>query len=116
MLTLQSAAPPHAGVRVAETVRRRVKRLAGEAQVLRVTYVAQIACFTDHYFHIAKREEAGRAVTQVRILESRAEREAELARMLSGSEITGEALKHPAGSPTVLDQPSGCTAADRCRE
>ncbi|MBZ5672446.1 MAG: hypothetical protein LAO04_22325, partial [Acidobacteriia bacterium] len=82
----------------------RLKRLARDAQVLCVTHLAQIASFADHHFYVEKSARGGRTVTTVRPLEGEKERAEELARMLSGSQITDAALKHAA---TMLRQAAG---------
>jgi DNA repair protein RecN (Recombination protein N) len=84
------------GGRIAEAVGRRLKRLARDTQVLCVTHQAQIACFADRHFFVEKQERAGRTITTVAALESDKHRAAELARMLSGADITDAALKHAA--------------------
>ena len=89
------------GGRAAESVGQRLKRLARDAQVLCVTHLAQIACFADHHFYVEKYERAGRSVTTVTYLESGKERAQELARMLSGRQVTETAIKHAA---TMLKQ------------
>ena len=85
------------GGRVAESVGQRLKRLARDTQVMCVTHLAQIACFADHHYYVEKLERAGRTVTTVKYLEGERDRAAELARMLSGAQITEAALKHAAG-------------------
>jgi DNA repair protein RecN (Recombination protein N) len=95
------------GGRVAESVGRRLKRLARDAQVLCVTHLAQIACFADHHYFVAKAERSGRTVTAVNELEREKERATELARMLSGKQITDAALKHAAA---MLKQAAGVPA------
>lgn len=84
------------GGRVAECVGQRLKRLSFNAQVLCVTHLPQIACFADHHYYVEKTQRSGRTVTEVRRLASQKERAGELARMLSGSQITGDVLKHAA--------------------
>lgn len=84
------------GGRVAESVGQRLKRLARDAQVLCVTHLPQIACFADHHFYVEKIERGGRTVTTVTYLENQKDRAQELARMLSGSQITDAVLKHAA--------------------
>jgi len=91
------------GGRIAESVGRRLKRLARDAQVLCVTHQAQIASFADYHLFVEKQERAGRVMTTVAPLESEKQRAAELARMLSGAEITDAAFKHAA---TMLKQAS----------
>lgn len=95
------------GGRVAESVGRRLKRLARDAQVLCVTHLAQIACFADYHYFVEKAERAGRTVTTINELEGEKERAAELARMLSGKQITDAALKHAAA---MLKQASATPA------
>jgi len=92
------------GGRTAESVGQRLKRLARDAQVLCVTHLAQIACFADHHFYVEKLERAGRTVTTVKYLGGERDRAAELARMLSGAQITEAALKHAVG---MLKQAAG---------
>lgn len=84
------------GGRVAESVGQRLKRLARDTQVLCVTHLPQIACFADHHYYVEKFERGGRTLTAVRYLGTPKERAAELARMLSGSQITDAVLKHAA--------------------
>ena len=89
------------GGRVAECVGQRLKRLARDAQVLCVTHLAQIACFAESHFYVEKSAHANRTVTTIKPLSSEKERAEELARMLSGSQITDAVLEHAA---TMLRQ------------
>ena len=81
------------GGAVAESVGRRLKKLAGNQQVLCVTQLAQIAGFADHHFTVEKRESKGRITATIEEL-STAERVKEIGRMIAGSNLTPEALKH----------------------
>ena len=92
------------GGRVAESVGQRLKRLARGAQVLCVTHLAQIACFADRHFYVEKSARANRTVTTIKPLAGEKERAEELARMLSGSQITDAVLEHAA---TMLRQAAG---------
>ncbi len=92
------------GGRVAESVGQRLKRLARDAQVLCVTHLAQIACFADRHFYVEKSTRANRTITTIKHLSGDKERAEELARMLSGSQITDAVLKHAA---TMLRQAAG---------
>jgi DNA repair protein RecN (Recombination protein N) len=92
------------GGRVAECVGQRLKKLARSAQVLCVTHLPQIACFADHHFHVEKVERGGRTQTELQHLASEKMRAAELARMLSGSQITDAVLKH---ASAMLKQAAG---------
>ncbi|MHB8179046.1 MAG: DNA repair protein RecN [Vulcanimicrobiaceae bacterium] len=77
----------------ASAVGVRLKRLARSAQVVCVTHVAQIAAYGDTQLVLEKVEEAQEVQIGVRALRNQSEREAELARMLSG-ETHDIALKH----------------------
>lgn len=84
------------GGRVAERVGQRLKRLAADSQVLCVTHLAQIASFADHHYYVEKFERNGRSLTSVEYLASEKQRAGELARMLSGSQVTEAVLQHAA--------------------
>ena len=81
------------GGSVAEAVGRRLKKLSGSNQVLCVTHLAQVAGFADHHYFVEKREVKGRTVAEVEELAGEA-RTREIGRMLSGQQVTAEALKH----------------------
>lgn len=67
--------------------------LAREHQVLVVTHLPQVAARASSQFRVEKVLHGGRAVTRVRALD-REGRELELARMLSGGEVTPSATAH----------------------
>lgn len=98
------------GGRVAECVGQRLKRLAENAQVLCVTHLPQIACFAGHHYYVEKAQRGGRTTTEVRRLQDNKERAVELARMLSGSQITDAVLQHAAA---MLKSAEGKGAARR---
>lgn len=78
---------------VAEAIGLRLSRLASGNQVLCVTHVPQVACFADAHFHVAKTvtgESTSATVAQLSV----SERVKELARMLSGAEVTAAALEN----------------------
>lgn len=81
------------GGRAAEMVGRKLRQLGQRRQVLCVTHLPQIASFAHHHFRVEKVEQKGRTVTRVEHLEGQ-DRVAELARMLSGSQISDAVLKH----------------------
>lgn len=83
------------GGATAESVGRRLKRLAAHDQLLCVTHLAQIASFADQHFVVEKREVQGRTVAELESITGDA-RTREIARMLSGQKMTPEALKHAA--------------------
>lgn len=78
------------GGAVADAVGLRLKRLAGEAQVLVVTHSPQVAARADAHWRIAKAGEGARLRTTVEAL-APPDREEEIARMLSGAAVTDAA-------------------------
>ena len=81
------------GGRAAEAVGRKLKALAARNQVLCVTHLAQIATFADHHYVIEKKQSQGRTRTSIRSLTG-PERTEEVARMLSGAQLTDASRKH----------------------
>ncbi len=79
-----------AGGAVADAIGQRLSRLSGKVQVLAVTHAPQVAARALNHFRITKSEVNGRVNTRVLPLELATRRE-EIARMLSGAEITNEA-------------------------
>jgi len=75
------------GGAVADAVGQRLKRLAGQAQLLVVTHSPQIAARADSHWRVIKAGEGAKVRTDVEVLTATA-REEEIARMLSGAEIT----------------------------
>jgi DNA repair protein RecN (Recombination protein N) len=75
------------GGAVADAVGLRLKRLAAGAQVLVVTHSPQIAARADSHWRVIKLGEGDRVRTDVEVLQPK-DREEEIARMLSGAEIT----------------------------
>lgn len=81
------------GGRVSEAVGLKLKKLAQSNQVLCVTHQAQIARFADTHLLVAKEVAAGRTEIKVSRLDRRSRVE-EIARMLTGAEITESARRH----------------------
>src|SRR6185312_10975883 len=81
------------GGRAAEAVGQKLKALSRAQQVLCITHLPQIAAFADQHFLIEKSEKRGRTQTGVRLMQS-AERVEEIARMLSGANLTETSMKH----------------------
>ena len=82
------------GGAVADSIGSRLARLSSGLQVLCVTHSPQVAARADHHLMISKMEEVGggghRMVTRVAPLSAASRRE-EIARMLSGAQVTDEA-------------------------
>ncbi|WP_191555368.1 DNA repair protein RecN [Brevundimonas aurantiaca] len=78
------------GGAVAEAVGSRLKRLSAGAQVLVVTHSPQVAARGHAHWKVMKADRDGLTTTTVHALDD-ARRQEEIARMLSGAEITDEA-------------------------
>ncbi len=81
------------GGSAAEAVGQKLKTLARGQQVICITHLPQIAAFADQHYLIEKQSHSGRTRTGVRHLTD-AERRQEIARMLSGAQVTETSLKH----------------------
>ncbi|HVF46138.1 MAG TPA: DNA repair protein RecN [Pyrinomonadaceae bacterium] len=81
------------GGRVAESVGRKLKKLAANQQVLCVTHQPQIASLADRHFIVEKTVTAGRTRLSARELTG-AEQIEEIARMLAGETITEAAREN----------------------
>jgi DNA repair protein RecN (Recombination protein N) len=78
------------GGAVAAAVGERLKGLANKLQVLVVTHSPQVAAQADHHYQVMKSEAKGAVKTSIVQLEPESRIE-EVARMLSGAEVTSEA-------------------------
>ncbi len=78
------------GGATAAAVGERLRRLAREVQVLVVTHSPQVAAVADQHWLIRKTTTRTAASTDVLALDAKGRRE-EIARMLSGAEVTAEA-------------------------
>ena len=74
-------------------VGRRLARLALSSQVIAVTHLAQVAAFADNHLSVVKASDGSVTASDVRRLDG-VEREAEMARLLSGMPDSGAALTH----------------------
>jgi DNA repair protein RecN (Recombination protein N) len=74
-------------------VGRRLARLARSSQVIAVTHLAQVAAFANNHLSVVKASDGSVTASDVRRLDG-AEREAEMARLLSGMPDSDAALTH----------------------
>ncbi len=81
------------GGRVAEIVGRLLHAVGARCQVMCVTHLPQVAAWADHHLQVSKAREEGAPVSRIDVLEPSA-REAEIARMLGGIEITDTTRQH----------------------
>ena len=91
------------GGAVADAVGERLARLAQDVQVLVVTHSPQVAARGDHHYRVTRSEGEQGATARVALLTEDQRRE-EIARMLSGAEITEEA-RAAAGSLLARGEP-----------
>ncbi len=80
------------GGAVADVVGRLIKDISAHRQVLCITHLPQVAAHADAHLRIEKGEVKGRTRSVVQALDEGTDRARELARMLSGVEVTREAL------------------------
>jgi DNA repair protein RecN (Recombination protein N) len=78
------------GGAVASAIGERLARLASSGQLLAVTHSPQVAARGDRHYMIAKSSEGTVTRTSVVLLDP-AQRKEEIARMLSGAQVTDEA-------------------------
>ena len=81
------------GGRVAEAVGMKLRELSKTYQVLCVTHQPQVAALADHHFLVEKEVVKNRTEIRIRELKGN-EKVEELARMLTGAQITETARKH----------------------
>lgn len=74
-------------------VGRRLARLAEKSQVIAVTHLAQVAAFASNHLSVVKSNDGAVTASSVRRLEGQ-EREAEMARLLSGLTDSDAAITH----------------------
>nr|WP_304503340.1 DNA repair protein RecN [Corallococcus soli] len=77
---------------IADVVGRMIREVSSHRQVLCITHLPQVAAYADAHLLIRKSVRGERTVSQVLPLAAGAERTQELARMMSGVEVTREAL------------------------
>ncbi len=76
---------------VADKVGKIIKRMAGKMQVINITHLPQVAVKGDHHYLVYKLDEKDKTNTKVKMLNPE-ERQQEIAKMLSGEELTTAAL------------------------
>lgn len=77
--------------KMAEIVGRKLRRLGATHQVLCVTHLPQIAALSEAHVRVSKHAEAGETFTRAEPLDE-TEKVAEVARLLSGIEVTPQSL------------------------
>ena len=79
--------------RVAQAIAEKISQISNNSQVLCITHLPQVAAIADNHYYISKSVNDGRTETSLEKLDEK-QKIREIARMLSGSEITELTLKH----------------------
>lgn len=79
--------------RVAQAIAEKISQISNNSQVLCITHLPQVAAIADNHYYISKSVNDGRTETSLKELDKK-QKIREIARMLSGSEITELTLKH----------------------
>jgi DNA repair protein RecN (Recombination protein N) len=78
---------------IAERVGNIIKRMADKMQIINITHLPQVASKGKYHFLVYKTDEEKTTVTRMKLLNPQ-ERRVEIAKMLSGEEITSAALEN----------------------
>ena len=78
---------------VASSIGSKMVEIAKTKQILCISHLPQVASLADHHIHVSKSEKNDRTVTKVKNLDLK-ERTLEIARMLSGEDITDSAIEN----------------------
>ena len=81
------------GGRLGTITGKKLKEISQNRQVLLITHLPQIASFADTHFKISKSVKAGRALTNVELLD-KDERIKEIAKMMSGEHESKISITH----------------------
>ena len=79
--------------KVAESIGHVMKKLSKKQQVICITHLAQVACFANNHLFIEKEQMDNTSKVHVRLLNEK-ESVYELAKMISGKEITQQSIDH----------------------
>lgn len=88
--------------RVAQAIAEKMYQISKTTQVLGVTHLSQVAAMSDNHIVIQKSERKGRTVTTIEQLDNQ-EKTRELAKMITGNELTTTALEHADQLLTMTD-------------
>ena len=81
------------GGRIAEVIGEKIAALSKRKQVLSVTHLAQIAIYANNHFKVTKNEGEDTVTSTIEELDDNM-RVNEIARMITGKEITEASIKH----------------------
>ncbi len=80
------------GGKAADSIGRKIQRVARGHQALTITHLASIAARADHHLRVDKEVRGERTVSRLRLVEGK-ERDQEIARMIDGAKITATTLE-----------------------
>jgi len=78
----------------ADIIGKKLKKISNDLQILTITHLPQIAAFSDHHISVNKSidDENKKTISEVKVL-SREEKISEVAKLISGSDITKMSIK-----------------------
>ncbi|MBP9706122.1 MAG: DNA repair protein RecN [Oligoflexales bacterium] len=79
--------------RVANIVGKKLRQLSSEFQVICISHLPQVAAYGSRHFYVSKSTSEGRTQTSIKLLNNK-EREEELARLLSGADLSKPSLQN----------------------
>jgi DNA repair protein RecN (Recombination protein N) len=79
--------------RIADVVGQKIQELATRFQVICISHLAQVTAFADAHFLVRKHGSEDRIESQIIALDKKAS-EREIARLISGAEVTQASLNH----------------------
>lgn len=89
--------------KAAQKIGQKLQEVSCNRQVICVTHLAQVAVYADHHLLIEKSEEDGRTYTRIKPLD-RQGRVEEVARMISGENLTETAIQNAREMLSLADQ------------
>ena len=89
--------------KAAQKIGQKLQEVSCNRQVICVTHLAQVAVYADHHLLIEKSEEDGRTYTRIKPLD-RQGRVEEIARMISGENLTETAMQNAREMLSLADQ------------
>ena len=89
--------------KAAQKIGQKLQEVSCNRQVICVTHLAQVAVYADHHLLIEKSEEDGRTYTRIKPLD-RQGRVEEIARMISGENLTETAIQNAREMLSLADQ------------
>ncbi|KAJ51469.1 DNA repair protein RecN (Recombination protein N) [Clostridium tetanomorphum] len=89
--------------RIAQSVAEKMYSISGLHQVFCVTHLPQIACISDNHYQVSKKVLDNKTYTLIKKL-SKQEKEAEIARMIGGTEVTELTIKNAQEMINMADE------------